>query len=193
MSEQEKRESEQRHGLRERSERVGCIVLGSFYALCAGAFFAALGVAWTRAEVVAYFLVVAIVGALFGAGVWALLVWAGSRRRKMDKPPNIKSKVKRLILYGIIFLVVILILAAIAIPNFLRGNCRAEQSEAKQNLTNILSKQQKYFSKTRRYADTFEKLEWRPREPTFRYAIFLLSKEVIQPDGEPIWVKDKDQ
>ena len=90
-----------------------------------------------------------------------------------------------------ISLAIISFLIYIAIPNFLSFNWRANQSEAKRNLTDLYNKQREYFSKNGKYADTFDKLGWSPSgnavKSMFRYAYFLSAKEVIQPDGQSFY------
>jgi len=77
------------------------------------------------------------------------------------------------------------ILAAIAIPNFLKFQAKARQSEAKTNLSAIFTTQIAYYGEFETYASKFDDLQWEPYGTT-RYAYFL-PNQVIQPtQGTPI-------
>ncbi len=91
------------------------------------------------------------------------------------------------------FIVVLGILAAIAIPDFLKFQSKAKQSEAKQNLGMIFTEQEAYRAEHDQYASTFDQLEWTP-EGTTRYAYFLPGQTLqpriggpfeLPPDVEP--------
>ncbi len=68
-----------------------------------------------------------------------------------------------------IVVAIIGILAAIAIPNFLKFQAKAKQSEAKTNLGAVFTAQTSYFSEVGQYGDTFAKINWAPSGAT-RYA-----------------------
>lgn len=68
-----------------------------------------------------------------------------------------------------IVVAIIGILAAIAIPNFLRYQAKTKQSEAKSNLGSIFTSQVTYFGEEDVYASTIANLGWAP-EGTTRYA-----------------------
>ena len=71
-----------------------------------------------------------------------------------------------------IVVVIIGILAAIAIPNFLRYQAKAKQSEAKTNLGAIYVTQTAYFSENDSYAASISALNWSPAGSTrYSYAV----------------------
>lgn len=61
-----------------------------------------------------------------------------------------------------IVVAIIGILAAIAIPDFLRFQAKAKQSEAKQNLGAIFTCQVAYFGEENMYGNKFELINWSP-------------------------------
>ena len=65
-----------------------------------------------------------------------------------------------------IVVAIIGILAAIAIPDFLRFQAKAKQSEAKQNLGAIFTCQVAYFGETNTYGDRFDFINWDPEGDT---------------------------
>ena len=75
-----------------------------------------------------------------------------------------------------IVVAIIGILAAIAIPNFLKFQAKAKQSEAKSNLSSIFIAQSSYFSEYNMFCTTFSSLNWKPEGVT-RYEYFLASGE----------------
>lgn len=68
------------------------------------------------------------------------------------------------------------VLAAIAIPNFLKFQSKARQSEAKSNLAAIFTAQFTYFSENNKWGATFEQIYWEP-EGKNRYTYYLNSCE----------------
>lgn len=54
------------------------------------------------------------------------------------------------------------VIAAIAVPNFLRFQCRAKQSEVRSNLKAIYSAQKSYAAEKGRYGQSFEQLGFQP-------------------------------
>ncbi len=67
------------------------------------------------------------------------------------------------------------VLAAIAIPNFLKFQTRARQAEAKSNLEALHAAQRAYFAEQNRYCTSFQRCGWKP-ESGARY-IYLLSRQ----------------
>ena len=75
-----------------------------------------------------------------------------------------------------IVVAIIGILAAIAIPNFLKFQAKAKQSEAKNNLSAIYTAQISIFGETNAFGTTFDAIGW-STEGTTRYEYFLASGE----------------
>jgi len=75
-----------------------------------------------------------------------------------------------------IVVAVIGILAAIAIPNFLRFLAKSKQAEVRSNLSAIYTTETTYFTENNTYATTFEAIKWVP-EGTTRYEYFLSPSE----------------
>ena len=70
-----------------------------------------------------------------------------------------------------IVVAIIGILAAIAIPNFLRFQAKSKQSEAKTNLGGIFTAQTAYFAEKNGYG-TFTDIAWSPIGTQIRYTYF---------------------
>ncbi len=71
-----------------------------------------------------------------------------------------------------IVVAIIGILAAIAIPNFLRFQAKAKQSEAKTNLAAVFTAQTSYFSEQGVYGGTFALINWSPSgSPRYAYGL----------------------
>jgi type IV pilus assembly protein PilA len=70
-----------------------------------------------------------------------------------------------------IVVAIIGILAAIAIPNFLRFQAKSKQSEAKGNLSGIFTGQTAYFGENNRYGN-FSEIAWSPIGTQIRYTYF---------------------
>ena len=82
----------------------------------------------------------------------------------------IKKKEKGFTLIELMIVVAIIgILAAIAIPNFLRYQAKAKQSEAKGNLASIYTSQVTYHAEKDTYTTTLTNLDWASSGST-RYA-----------------------
>ena len=62
-----------------------------------------------------------------------------------------------------IVVAIIAVLAAIALPNFLRFQCRAMQSEAKTNLGGIRVCQEAYFAQHKKYGNNFAGIGFVPK------------------------------
>jgi type IV pilus assembly protein PilA len=70
-----------------------------------------------------------------------------------------------------IVVAIIGILAAIAIPNFLKFQAKSKQSEAKSNLGAIFTGETSYFGETNNYS-TFDVINWSPSgTPRYRYVL----------------------
>ena len=83
---------------------------------------------------------------------------------------KLRKKDKGFTLIELMIVVAIIgILAAIAIPNFLRYQAKTKQSEAKTNLGSIFTSQVTYFGEEDTYASSIANLGWAP-EGTTRYA-----------------------
>jgi type IV pilus assembly protein PilA len=75
---------------------------------------------------------------------------------------------------------VIGVLAAIAVPNFLKFQSRAKQSEAKANLKGLFTAQKAHYAETGRYCTSFEKCGWEAQTGS-RY-IYMLGQEAVGGD-----------
>jgi type IV pilus assembly protein PilA len=71
-----------------------------------------------------------------------------------------------------IVVAIIGILAAIAIPNFLRFQAKSKQSEAKTNLSGIFTAETSYFAEQNAFAD-LGVISWAPIGTAVRYAYAL--------------------
>ena len=81
-----------------------------------------------------------------------------------------------------IVVAIIGILAAIAIPNFLKFQAKAKQSEAKNNLSALYTAEMSTFGELNSFAATFAAANWSP-EGTSRYEYFLTSTETTTGSG----------
>ncbi len=84
-----------------------------------------------------------------------------------------------------IVVAIIGILAAIAIPDFLKFQAKAKQSEAKTNLGAIFTTQVAYFGEANEYgggAECFTYLHWEP-EGSAMYSYFCGSQEIEATKG----------
>ena len=90
---------------------------------------------------------------------------------------KLRKKDKGFTLIELMIVVAIIgILAAIAIPNFLRYQAKTKQSEAKTNLGAIFTSQVTYFGEEDTYANV-SNIGWAP-EGTTRYAYTMVSADV---------------
>lgn len=79
-----------------------------------------------------------------------------------------------------IVVAIIGILAAIAIPNFLRYQAKTKQSEAKTNLSSIWTAQITYFGEHDVYTSSLANLSWAAEGTTrYTYSIFAASNSAF--------------
>jgi type IV pilus assembly protein PilA len=79
---------------------------------------------------------------------------------------------------GVVYVPVVGILAAIAIPNFLKFQARSKQSECKMMLKSVVQMQQAYFAEHQKWADTSEELAFRPDKKS-RYSYWVGPDSVV--------------
>ena len=82
-----------------------------------------------------------------------------------------------------IVVAIIGILAAIAIPDFLKFQAKAKQSEAKTNLGAIFTTQVSYFGETSSFSNTFTLLHWEP-EGQALYTYFAGAESITNTKGD---------
>ena len=88
-----------------------------------------------------------------------------------------------------IVVAIIGILAAIAIPNFLKFQAKSKQSEAKTNLKAILTAETSYFGEYNTYED-FNTVNWAPVGTQMRYFYTVGGTDNFGTDpGYSAWVK----
>lgn len=75
------------------------------------------------------------------------------------------------------------VIAAVAVPNFLRFNARAKQVECKANLAQLFTLQATTFAEKNDYGDTFAEVGFAPVEPR-RYT-YLMGDAVLAPTTGP--------
>src|SRR6476661_5480990 len=80
-----------------------------------------------------------------------------------------------------IVVAIIGILAAIAIPNFIRFQARAKQSEAKANLKAVFTAQRAYYQEKDRYMETISDIGFSPERGN-RYAYRLSTACAVYQD-----------
>jgi type IV pilus assembly protein PilA len=86
---------------------------------------------------------------------------------------NLKKKIRGFTLIELMIVVAIIgILAAIAIPNFMKFQAKSKQSEAKTNLKSLYTAQKAYFGEKDGYEANFSKLGYQP-EAGNRYSYGL--------------------
>jgi type IV pilus assembly protein PilA len=78
---------------------------------------------------------------------------------------KLQKKVRGFTLIELMIVVAIIgILAAIAIPNFIRFQAKSKQSEAKTNLKAVFTAQRAYFGEKDRYGSSFDKIGFQPEK-----------------------------
>jgi type IV pilus assembly protein PilA len=82
---------------------------------------------------------------------------------------TIKKKGGFTLIELMIVVAIVGILAAIAIPNYLKYQAKSKQSEAKTNLKGIYTVEMSYFTEHNTFATNFTELAWMPVGP-YRYA-----------------------
>ncbi len=87
---------------------------------------------------------------------------------------KVRSKKGFTLIELMIVVAIIGILAAIAIPNFLKFQAKSKQSEAKTNLKAIYTAETSYFGEYNEYS-TFEDINWEPVGTQVRYQYLLQS------------------
>jgi type II secretory pathway pseudopilin PulG len=110
-------------------------------------------------------LLIHLVGA--GIGIFALVKINGNPQAYKGKGLAIAA-----IVIGFAWLVLVGLFAAVAVPNFLKFQSRAKQSEAKVTLKAIYTAETAYFAEHGTYAPTFEAIGFRPEEGN-RYSYYL--------------------
>ena len=76
---------------------------------------------------------------------------------------NLKKKVRGFTLIELMIVVAIIgILAAIAIPNFMKFQAKSKQSEAKTNLKSLYTAQKAFFGEKDKYVTNFETVGFQP-------------------------------
>ena len=80
-----------------------------------------------------------------------------------------------------IVVAIIGILAAIAIPNFIKFQARSKQSEAKANLKSMFTSEKAFFQERDRYSSLVDEVGFAP-ERNNRYAYFLANASTPQED-----------
>src|SRR5918911_1248330 len=95
--------------------------------------------------------------------------------------PHMKRLQKGFTLIELMIVVAIIgILAAIAIPNFIKFQARSKQSEAKANLKAIFTAQKAFFQEKDRFSTLTGEVGFEP-ERNNRYAYFLAATGTIEP------------
>jgi len=118
---------------------------------------------------------------------------------------KLRKKDKGFTLIELMIVVAIIgILAAIAIPNFLRYQAKTKQSEAKSNLNSIFTSQVVYFGENDTYASSIADLGWAVEGTNPRYTYTMVAGDdttfIAQAEGNidtdaltDIWTIDQDK
>jgi type IV pilus assembly protein PilA len=109
------------------------------------------------------------VGLALGIAAWV---------RISGRPQELKGKGLAIaaVIVGFVWLP---LLVAIAVPNFLRFQARAKQSEAKVNLKEAYAAEKSYFAEFERYTEDPAEHDWRPKLGS-RYTYYI-GKNVFAP------------
>jgi len=97
-----------------------------------------------------------------------------------------------------IVVAIIGILAAIAIPNFLKFQAKSKQSEAKTNLKGIFTAETSYFGENNKY-ETMSTVNWAPVGTKQNYQYEIGTETINLPGGgsptgdAPVWVRTPGQ
>lgn len=89
-----------------------------------------------------------------------------------------------------IVVAIIGILAAIAIPNFMKFQAKSKQSEAKGNLKGIFTAQKAYYQEKQRYSDSMMAIGFQPERGN-RY-LYSMGKNLVDRSGESESIKKED-
>jgi type IV pilus assembly protein PilA len=73
-----------------------------------------------------------------------------------------------------VIIAIVGILAAIAIPSFVKFQCRSKQSEAKTNLKSAYVAEEAFRAENNRYSTSFEDIGWQPYGERVRYDYSIL-------------------
>ncbi len=83
----------------------------------------------------------------------------------------------------LLFIIVLIgIIAALAIPNFIKMQAKSKQSEAKTNLAVIFTFQVVYHGENNTYADSFDKIGWEPEGQNL-YTYYLADDSIPSKKG----------
>lgn len=89
-----------------------------------------------------------------------------------------------------IVVAIIAILAAIAVPNFLKFVSKTRRSEAKYNLDGIYKAELSWFGEYNTFSNSFNTIRWRPEGTTYYYTYSvgteLFGKGEAVPGGLPV-------
>lgn len=108
-------------------------------------------------------------------------------------PKSNTMKIACLVIAGIFLcggVPVVGILAAIAVPNFMRFQCLSKQAEAKTNLAGLFTAQKAFYGEYGTYTSDLVSLNWSPDgQPTYVYGFYFPGPEVhldnMPPDYDP--------
>lgn len=85
---------------------------------------------------------------------------------------------------GATMLIGFMLMAAIAIPNFMKFQAKAKQSEARTNLGAVYTAQTSHFGEEDSFGDSFDAIAWKPEGQT-RYSYFLPNQTILNMQGGP--------
>ena len=83
-----------------------------------------------------------------------------------------------------IVITIIGVLAALAIPDFMKMTAKSRQTEAKVNLSSLFTAQSGFRDQNLRPAQSFDELGWKPDVEKHVYAYFIF-KDSLQPAAGP--------
>ena len=113
---------------------------------------------------------------------------------RISKEPQLSGKGLAIaaLVFPLALVPIVGIEAAIAIPNFIRFQTRAKQSECKVNLKSMLVAQRAFRSENGRWAVSFDELDFRP-EKRNRYSYFLSEKALFPADASMAHSTGRDE